>query len=109
MKLGRSLRGTPNYASLNVHEGMECSRRDDLEALCYMLISLHVGRLPWSCVREKTLALKLKKIAEMKKELELSKICSGCPEAIYKMLMYCRQLDYDEEPNYSKLQEFFEK
>ena len=39
--------GTAGFSSLNSHMLKEQSRRDDLEALAYVMIYLRVGQLPW--------------------------------------------------------------
>lgn len=46
-KENRNMAGTIRYASINNHLGYEQSRRDDLEAIGYVLVFLFKGRLPW--------------------------------------------------------------
>lgn len=40
-------KGTPNYMSRNCHRGKKLSRRDDLESLMYIVITLLNGFSPW--------------------------------------------------------------
>jgi hypothetical protein len=37
----------PIFASINTHNHIQCSRRDDIESLLYLIIYMKVGKLPW--------------------------------------------------------------
>lgn len=43
----KSFIGTTRYAPLAAHEGIELSRKDDLESLIYVWVFLMKGNLPW--------------------------------------------------------------
>jgi serine/threonine protein kinase len=91
--------GTPNYISINVHDGLEPSRRDDLESVGYMMLYMMYGKLEWTETSEyyneyKNVnnKIKIQKIKIVEKE--------EIPRQIREYLLYCRNLVYDETPNY---------
>lgn len=62
----KSLYGTIRYVSINTHKGILNSRRDDLEAIGYMLIYFMKGRLPWMDIKSNSLTEKLEKTKQSK-------------------------------------------
>ncbi|CAD8200543.1 unnamed protein product [Paramecium octaurelia] len=99
--------GTSRYASIAAHFGEEQSRKDDLEALGYVLIYLIKQELPWmKC--EKIKENRLMKIGQMKKSIPLEKLCEGCPSQILNYMKQIQNLASSQIPNYRKLKGLFE-
>ena len=125
---GKLLTGNPIFQSVNAHLGVEQSRRDDLEALAYVLVYFAKGTLPWSDEADDTAtngsvakgvsqqvakvwrtgtgaspmtASRLSRIADLKMALTPDGLCrdSGCPSAA-GYLTSVKMLAFDEQPAY---------
>ena len=108
-KLTKKFTGTARYASINAVRGAEQSRRDDLEAIGYMLMYFfNGGQLPWQGVSCKEKAQKYAKIYHMKKHLNYQEFCKNMPKEIITYMMYCRELQFEKEPNYEYLRNLFQ-
>jgi len=103
----KHLTGTPRYASVNNHLGIEQSRRDDLESLGYVLMYFLRGSLPWQGLRANTKKQKYQKILEKKMSTPFKLLTKGFPREFCGYLEYCRTLRFDDKPNYSYLKKLF--
>jgi serine/threonine protein kinase len=93
----RALIGTPAFVSLAVHEGAAHSRRDELESLAFVLLSMcSQGRLPWSNATSEAEVLELKRACDVT-ELAASCQCGGLGEFV----MRNRQSPADNAPDYA--------
>lgn len=99
--------GTARYMSVNTHFGKEQSRRDDLEALGYVIIYLTRGSLPWQGLPATDHRDRMRKIGDMKRKMPLEDICDKCPEEYVNYLKYVRNLDFYEAPDYEYLRKIF--
>lgn len=104
---GRPMTGTARYASINTHLGIEPSRRDDLEAIAYMLVYLLKGSLPWQSVKASTKKEKYDAILQKKLDTPSDVLCSGIPREFKFFLDDIRRLDFTDTPHYSLYREIF--
>uniref|UniRef100_A0A7E4W7U0 non-specific serine/threonine protein kinase n=1 Tax=Panagrellus redivivus TaxID=6233 RepID=A0A7E4W7U0_PANRE len=103
----KNLTGTARYASVNTHLGIEQSRRDDVEALGYVLMYFNRGQLPWQGLKAATKRQKYDKISEKKMATPVSELCAGYPEAFAEYLNYCKGLQFEDTPDYARLRSMF--
>lgn len=122
---GSALVGTPNYASLNVMEGHTASRRDDLEALgyvlCELIFSLGQGKregcdnvLPWSGAKSDAELLNMKKLEMDVSKRSKSKLFGALKEFGADVVMnnYFKEvqgLKYASAPDYESLRCYLKK
>lgn len=108
-KENKQLLGTPLFASLNNHKGFECSRRDDIESFIYSILYCAKGFLPWSNISNKeelTNDQYNDKIYKIKNNINLDDLCNDIINEwvnVKILIMYCRDLSFDEKPDYSKI------
>lgn len=106
---GKNLTGTARYASINTHKGVEQSRRDDLETIGHVLLYFLKGSLPWQGLPGRNKDEKYNNIKKKKLETSLDELCKGYPPEFKEYMEYCRQLKFEEEPNYKFLYDMFER
>jgi len=103
----KSLTGTARYASINAHLGIEQSRRDDLEAIGFVLMYFNRGALPWQGIKASTKEEKYHKIMENKMSTSMETLCKGHPMLFATYLNYCRALRFEDRPDYAYLRRLF--
>lgn len=103
-KNNHRLNGTARFASIHALEGYELSRRDDLESLGYVLVYLLKGNLPWTRIKNKNKYEKYKVILNMKKKMSEDILIGDKNNSEFiDFLKYCRNLKFEEAPDYNYL------
>ena len=85
-----NLIGSPNFVSLNIHKGIEPSRRDDIESCIYIIIYMLYGKLEWFDKNIEDMAI-LKEQLTNKSEI---------PIFLKNMILFVRNIKFDETPDY---------
>ena len=102
-KQTNELIGTSRYMSVRAHQCKEQSRRDDLEALAYVFIYFLRGKLPWSGLLINDFKQHNQTICHLKRDTPELELCAGFPQEYIFYLQYVRHLEFEEEPNYTKV------
>ena len=85
--------GTALYASENSCNGVEQSRRDDMESLGNVLMYFLRGDLPWQDSEQTATSI--------------HSLCESYPNEFASYFHYCRYLGFAERPNYAYLKRSF--
>ena len=103
----RQMVGTVRYASINTQIGIEQSRRDDIEALGYVLVYLALGRLPWMRVGKEKGKGHIAKVLEKKLITPPEILCKKLPRQFAFFFQYLRKLKFEERPDYNMMKSIF--
>jgi len=106
-KQTHNLIGSQMYASINAHNFVELSRRDDLESLGYMLIYFYLGTLSWEDISNLS---KNKNINENIKSIKQNILESNSfPDVLVNYIKYVTNLEFEENPNYNLIINSFKR
>ncbi|KAH9970630.1 kinase-like domain-containing protein, partial [Lactifluus volemus] len=95
--------GAIRYSSINGHLGRTQSRRDDLESLGYVIVSLIKGRLPWQGIDVHPGQVHRDQVLRLKQGTTVETLCEGLPQPFLFFLDYIRSLSFKERPDYPYL------
>jgi serine/threonine protein kinase len=119
MRTGKSLVGTARYVSIRTHEGFDQSRRDDLEAIGYLLMYFLLGEnLPWhrppsheicgNTEKEKVVAT-YQWIGRTKKAHPPEILCQGLPDELRIFMEHVKDgYEFHDKPKYQYLSQLLE-
>lgn len=104
----KHLTGTGRYASIGNHKGYEQSRRDDLEAVGYVLIYFLNGGLPWQTQKDKSRRTRYQKMLDGKlAAIQTESLWRGLPDAFRLFFRYVLNLEFEETPDYAFCRRLF--
>lgn len=106
---GRHFIGTSQFASLNAHDGVRLSRRDDMISLGYTLVYMLRGSLPWSHDSDNDEAT----LVDMKRRATDAHLCadvSSSHAAEFRLFLdHTRALGFYDKPNYNYLRQILKR
>ena len=103
----KKLTGTARYASINAMRGYEQSRRDDLEAVGYVLMYFLRGSLPWQGLSGKNKEERYRRILNKKLDTSAYDLCYQYPSEFETYIDYTRKMEYVEQPDYNMIRKLF--
>ncbi|OLP83536.1 Peroxisomal bifunctional enzyme [Symbiodinium microadriaticum] len=101
--------GTARYVTVNLHQGCEPSRRDDLGSIGYVLLYFLRGKLPWQGINHRDKKKRKKRIGKRKAATSHQDLCKSFPKEFVQYLEYCDSLGFKDKPDYDHLRSLFRK
>ena len=95
--------GTTRFASIRAHMGQVQTRKDDLEALGYMMVYFLRGKLPWQGLKARDTDEKDRLVMEKKKDLAPEELCLGLPPEVSEYITIVKSLPGGQRPPYRQL------
>ena len=86
----KNIIGSNNYVSLNVHNLVEPSRRDDIESCIYVILALIYGKLDWFH----------KETVDEIKHCKYQVTTNNANTVFNNLLTYVRSLQFEDKPDY---------
>lgn len=99
-EVGKTIVGTMNFISINMHNGLSLSRRDDIESAVYVMIYLFLPLNEW----EKLFSKGLEEEEVKRAKLALLHNEALMPELV-QLLGECAEMKYDGMPDYERLKQ----
>lgn len=101
--------GTPiRFWSINAHKCHEQSRRDDIESICYLLLYLYYGKLPW--IQFEGIVDQSERHAAIVqcKETEAPLLFANLLSEFSEMYAEVKRMSFGMRPNYKKWAQSFQ-
>ena len=110
--IGRGLKGTVKYSSINTHLGVEQNIRDDLQSVGYVLLYLAGVEFPWKAVSKSSDKKRAyQKILSYKLSSTAVELSAGLDESIRNVvaeyLYYTGSLAFHAQPSYKYMKRLF--
>ena len=102
-RMDKGFTGTARYASVAGHLGYEQSRKDDMEALAYMLAFFGNGSLPWQTIVTRDRNQRKLIIQESKLNTSIAEVMGVLPSCFCEYMRYVKGLAFEARPDYEML------
>eukprot|EP01064_Diplonema_japonicum_P003543 TRINITY_DN12279_c0_g1_i1.p1 TRINITY_DN12279_c0_g1~~TRINITY_DN12279_c0_g1_i1.p1 ORF type:complete len:335 (+),score=38.43 TRINITY_DN12279_c0_g1_i1:82-1086(+) len=106
-RMDKGFVGTSRYAPIASHAGAEQGRKDDLESVCYVLLYLRQGSLPWQGGKG-TKTVRRKYIHEKKQSCDPSTLGADM-KILTPILTHVKRLSFKDKPDYPYILQLFDK
>eukprot|EP00929_Paragymnodinium_shiwhaense_P109385 TRINITY_DN75794_c0_g1_i1.p1 TRINITY_DN75794_c0_g1~~TRINITY_DN75794_c0_g1_i1.p1 ORF type:complete len:477 (-),score=88.46 TRINITY_DN75794_c0_g1_i1:65-1495(-) len=107
-RTGRPFVGTMRFASIGAQQGCEVSRRDDVQAIGYVLVYMLRGWLPWQGVRGETKEARRQQVLILKEEATEKDLAQNCPKEFELFLRSAARLRFEQTPAYESFRAHFQ-